>query len=52
MKCDCQISDGSDDGFVATFQQIGNEIHQMPKTKQLTMETDNFVYLLCPGGFG
>ncbi|KAL5281022.1 hypothetical protein ACFFRR_004813 [Megaselia abdita] len=54
VKCKCEISDSEPhvgESFVAAFQKIGNGIYQMPKTEKLTLETDSYVYLLCPGGF-
>lgn len=47
----CQISDETEKGFVAAFQKINDQYFQMPESKEINLDTDNIVYLLCPGGF-
>lgn len=52
INCDCKISENSNwSNFVGAFQKIGNDIYQLPETREITLDTDNFVYLICPGGF-
>lgn len=51
VKCDCEILDGKNANFVGAFQEIGKQFYQLPETSKLTLKTDSFLYLICPGGF-